>query len=262
LPVSPGPPCSILSASSSPPAADSSDGENDRKSNKTEGDPLRAATGIRPSLHPLTINAVADVLKKRAQKLPELPLRAGSAAPSGDGEDDGETTGGAGVRPIDVALSASQIAADAIAQRQRSCEEGDRGTMMLSPDEEQTFAGRIVGVTMRLQDLETLLDERCAGAGWVSKYGEWDAFGVLPPTATKDGESDGDEQDDGVLDERILSDPLFTMNRAECLLALFLGEVEEPELLQKGRTVPDNSVVDFLDADRKGVVLPPPETSD
>jgi len=45
------------------------------------------------------------------------------------------------------------------------------------------------------------------------------------------------------------------MNRAECLLAIFLEEVEIPQLKKLNETVPDESKIDFLDDDRREVVL-------
>jgi hypothetical protein len=40
-------------------------------------DPLRASTGIRPSLHPTTINAIAEALRLRALEDPNTPLVVG-----------------------------------------------------------------------------------------------------------------------------------------------------------------------------------------
>ena len=219
-------PCQPVSSLFESPSSQSHDTSgNDKKVIK--GDPLRAATGIRPSLHPVTINAIATVLKLRAQNNPEVPLRVS--------EKDG-------VEPIQVALSAGKIAADAIAQRQKT---SSRDGMELEPKEEQTIAGRIVGVAMRLDELEAALLEKCQAATWIGKYNEWDTFGVLKDEKEQEKE----------LFQRILDDPLFCMNRAECLLALFLRNVEEPQLKAKKEEVPDNSLVDFLDEDRSGVLI-------
>lgn len=187
------------------------------------GDPLRAATGIRPSLHPLTINAIATVLQKRNQK--ESKLRVDET----------------GVEALEVALVAGKIATEAIQKRQSQSEEDD---MQLTPEEGQTVAGRIVGVTMRLPELEKMLREKCDNAAWIAKYGEWTTFGVLE-----------DESNIEAVGKQIKMDPLFAMNRAECLLALFLAKVEQPELEGKGAGVPDNSRIDFLDSDRQEVLL-------
>ena len=189
-----------------------------------QGDPLRAATGIRPSLHPLTINAISTVLQKRSTDK-DANLRV---------EDPN-------VENLQVALAAGKIAAEALQKRQDQSKQDD---MQLTYEEGQTVAGRIVGVTMRLPDLESLLYEKCKATSWIAKYGEWPTFGILP-----------DESDAKAVDEQIKMDPLFAMNRAECLLALFLSTVEKPELAAKGASVPDESRVDFLDADRQEVLL-------
>ena len=185
------------------------------------GDPLRAATGIRPSLHPTTINAIAEALKTRASNSPDTPL-----VVEGD------------VQPLDVALSAGKIAATAIEKRQRTS--GQDG-MELTPEEGQTIAGRVVGVVMRFAELEEMLNSKVANVGWIKKYGEWDTFGVL--------------EDESQVQNRIKMDPLFAMSRAECLLALFLDTVEAPQMERIGQSAPGGSGVDFLDADRQEVLL-------
>lgn len=185
------------------------------------GDPLRAATGIRPSLHPTTINAITEALKARAVQDPDTPLVVSDT-----------------VQPLDVALSAGRIAATAIEKRQKASE---RDGMALSPEEGQTIAGRVVGVVMRFDELETLLHSRVSGVDWIEKYNEWATFGVL--------------KDESEIMERIRGDPLFTMCRAECLLALFLDTVEAPQMEKIGQTAAGGSNVDFLDADRQKVLL-------
>ena len=117
--------------------------------------------------------------------------------------------------------------------------------MELTAEEEQTIAGRVLGVVMRLDALEVTLQERVSSVGWIAKYNEWSAFGVLPK----------EETDSTDLDSRIIDDPLFCMNRSECLLALFLKTVEIPQLEKAGKSVPDGSRIDFLDADRSEVLL-------
>ena len=43
------------------------DNNTDGSTKKTTGDTLRASTGIRPSLHPITINCVAEALLLRSR---------------------------------------------------------------------------------------------------------------------------------------------------------------------------------------------------
>ena len=189
-----------------------------------QGDPIRAATGIRPSLYPPTINAISDALKARAIKKEGLYFRA---------SDD--------VKPLEIAITAGKFASDAIAKRQKSSEEDG---MKLTTEEEQTIAGRVLGVIMRFDELESLLHEKVSNVGWIAKYNEWATFGTLK-----------DETGEGAVDSRIKDDPLFCVSRAECLLALFLDTVEIPTLEKVGQTVPDGSKIDFLDADRIEVLV-------
>jgi hypothetical protein len=174
-------------------------GHSDNKSSKSIGDPLREATGIRPSLHPATINALAQALKIRAQNVrnPEKSLIVSEETPA-----------------LEVAMRAGKIAADAIDQRQKS---SNQDGMVLTPEEQQTIAGRVVGVVMRFSELEALLVEKVRATGWIAKFGDWDSFGVL-----------ANEDNLGDVQQRVKDDPLFTMTRAECLLALFLKTVETP----------------------------------
>lgn len=183
------------------------------------GDPVRAATGIRPSLHPVTINAIAEALRQRAK--PSVnPLR--------------------DVAPLEIAQAAGKIAIEAIVQRQKtSAQDG----MQLTPEEERTIAGRVVGVVVRFEELEDVLREKCQSVGWIAKYQEWSSFGLLAQEGPK------------AVDEQIVTDPLFCMNRAECLLALFLSRVEAPSLLKSKQEVPGGSAVDFIEADRLEVLV-------
>jgi hypothetical protein len=225
---------------------------NNSDKSKT-GDPFRAASGNRPSLHPITINAVADALKKRSQQ------QIKTSRSDGDEQDSPQQQKynfsfrtSDTVAPIDVAITAGSIASAAIAKRRQEQDAtNEDARLKLTEKEEQTVAGRILGVIMRLDELEELLWNRVSNADWVSQYDEWTNFGVL--------EAEGQQQQkakrQSVVDQRIVDDPLFCLNRAECLLALFLDTVEAPQLAQAGETVPDNSKIDFIDSDRLEVIL-------
>lgn len=189
-----------------------------------KGDPLREATGIRPSLHPTTINAIAEALKARSIKKPGMEFRVSDT-----------------VQPLQIALTGGKIAAKAITKRKES---SDQDGMQLDPKEEETIAGRVLGVIMRLDELEVTLYEKVSNVGWVAKYDEWASFGVLKT-----------EESNDLVDKRIKDDPLFCMSRAECLLAIFLKTVEIPQLTKVGGEVPDGSKIDFLDEDRSEVLL-------
>lgn len=192
---------------------------------KTIGDPLREATGIRPSLHPTTINALADALRDRARKTDGMNFRTTDT-----------------VTPIEIAMTAGNIAATAIARRQQT---SDQDGMTLTQKEEQTIAGRILGVIVRLDFLEQSLQDKVEDVDWIAKYNDWGTFGTL---STKQNSVEA-------VDQRIKDDPLFAVSRAECLLAIFLHTIESPQLASVGESVPDGSKVDFLDEDRREVLL-------
>ena len=206
---------------------------------KKIGDPLREDNGVRPSIHPTAINAIAEALKARSTQ----SLKSDAST---DDDDMMHFRVTDTVEPLMVMVTAGQFASDAIQKRQESSEEDG---MLLTQGEEQTLAGRIMGVIMRLDDLEDELTERTADVDWVGKYDEWGSFGVL------EGESPENDDKVDAVNAKILDDPLFCMNRAECLLAIFLQNVEIPQLEKLKETVPDGSKIDFLDEDRREVVL-------
>mmetsp|Transcript_30763 Transcript_30763/g.47166 ORF Transcript_30763/g.47166 Transcript_30763/m.47166 type:complete len:283 (+) Transcript_30763:164-1012(+) len=202
------------------------DEKDDEELKIIKGDELREATGIRPSLHPVAINAIAEALKLRATGKEVLTVS----------ED---------VQPLQVAMTAGRIAAEAIERRQTASQQDG---MVLEAEEGQTIAGRVVGVIMRFDELEGMLQNKVKEVEWVAKYDQWNDFGLLNDEPAK-----GSPGDDVRI--RIQDDPLFTMCRAECLLALFLHHVEMPQLTKAGVTVPDGSSIDFLDDDRRMVLL-------
>lgn len=212
------------------------------------GDQLRASTGIRPSLHPTTINAISEALLLRhSNKNSKGPIDVYNL------KDDEE--------PLSVALTAGALASDLLEKRKTSCEADGDTASIPTAEECQTVAGRVVGVVMRMRELEQQLAAKVNAAKWVAKYGEHGSFGVLKSECKRllDEEvSENIEIDAKVekeLTDRIRDDPLFRMCRAECLLAVFLQTVEVPTLLEVGETVAGGSVIDFLDEDRKEVLL-------
>jgi hypothetical protein len=142
------------------------------------------------------------------------------------------------VKPIDVAVASGRLAALALDQRQKASQEDG---MTLDDKEEQTVAGRVVGVVMRLDALERELVEKTQSIEWIKKYNEWSSFGVM--------------EDETTVEDRILKDPLFALTRAECLLAIFLHTVEKPTLEKVGQEVPDGTVINFIDEDRLQVLV-------
>lgn len=213
------------------------------------GDELRASTGIRPSLHPTTINAISEALLLRhSGKNTKGPIDAYNL------KDDEQ--------PLSVALTAGALASDLLEKRKVSCEADGDVASIPTAEECQTVAGRVVGVVMRMRELEQALAARVNTAAWVAKYGEHGSFGVLKSECKRVAASDDfpemieiETKIEKELTDRIRDDPLFRMCRAECLLAIFLQTVEVPKLLEVGETVAGGSTVDFLDEDRKEVLL-------
>lgn len=193
---------------------------------KKIGDPLREANNVRPSLHPLTINIIAEALRVRAKNDTAIPLRILNDSMEG----------------WEITYHAGKLAERAIEQRQEKSKEDG---MKLTKQEASLVGGRVVATVLRLEDLEWELLHRCKQVPWIAKYNEWDNFGIMP-----------DESCIKTLDERILSDPLFTVNRAERLLALFLLNLEGPGVRAAGDTMPDGSHVDFLEEDHYQIMLP------
>ena len=165
---------------------------------------------------------------------------------------------GSPAEPLQIALAAGGIAMAAIDQR-KTAAENDETTDAFTTEEGQVISSRVVGVVLRLQELERTLAERVASAGWVRKYGEEGSFGVLRDEYRLLTEEKANTNSTKALEkqlaEALKSNPLLRMNRAECLLALFLASVEWPRLEALGMNLPGGSTVDFIDAERHEVLL-------
>ena len=224
-----------------------------------KADPFRDSNKVRPSLHPITINILVQVLKLRASSvISNSHKMSNSTLPSTltTEEDDSIWSD----QPLDVVLKVSKIASKAIQQRQQS---STVDQMTFTVEEQQTIAGRVVGVMVRLKPLETLLYTKCANVKYIQKYNEWHTFGLLEPRNLNSIQEDTasssisglDDMEEVEQQQLLCNDPLLLLNRAECLLALFLHTIEIPELQTKNCTVPDQSRIDFLDTDRQEVLL-------
>jgi hypothetical protein len=230
------------------------------------GDPLREANGIRASIHPTAINAIAESLKARAIQI--IRKKSNNNNDDDDEEKDyfrvTDTVG-----PLQVMVTAGQFASNAIQKRQEASVDTNDG-MKMNNREEECVAGRVMGVIMRLDDLENELVERTMDFDWVAKYDEWSSFGVLEDESklilkNESGKSEDDNDKDVMMKkvhEKIIDDPLFCMNRAECLLGIFIQEVEIPQFQKLNETAPDQSRIDFLDTDRLEVIIPPSSISE
>jgi hypothetical protein len=226
----------------------------------------RHATGIRSSLHPTTINCIAEALLLRSSSSNNNNSR--------DEEDENNCRHIAidirnpNNEPLQVALAAGDIATNAILRRSNVTKVNgipNDNSSIFTTEESQLISGRVVGVVMRLHDLEMELVQRVSLVNWVQKYNEESSFGVLVEECQRGGGGDSslsssssmNNNDEMLLAARIRNDPLFRMNRAECLLALFLINVERPRMEAMNMILPGGgSDVDFIDDDRLRVILP------
>ena len=218
-------------------SSNDNDNEEDSSSTqnkKTKGDSIRSKTGIRPSLHPTEINCIAEALMLRSSSSQEVDIDIATST-----------------EPLQVAITAGSIAMNAIDKRNS---DKDDTSEKFTMEESQTISGRVVGVVMRMRELEELLVQKVKGVGWVKRYGEEESFGVLKSECNEDGTNNNKEELDKKVGETIKLNPLFRMNRAECLLCLFLDTVEKPKLQLLGEDVAGGSEVDFIDADRLEVL--------
>ena len=229
-------------------------------------DPYRDQNQIRPSLHPITINIIAQALKLRASA--QVSTASNNNNPSQPPSHNRTTTTTAAVtdrvvwptQPLDVVLTVSALAQTALAQRQHRSREDQ---MILTLPEQQTIAGRVVGVMVRIQYFEQTLIQKCINVPYIWKYNEWHTYGLVRPDENDTNDARPQQQQQQVQlsfgnnnnNNNDNIDPLLLLNRAECCLALFIQTVEIPELQRKNATVPDESRIDFLDADRYQVLV-------
>ena len=192
---------------------------------KTENKPAEdEESKTRKSLHPMTIDIIAEILRVRAQNDTNTPIRF-----------------------INDSIEGWEILAQATKVAEQIVEPALRQGF-LEPEEASLIGGRVVAVVMRLEDLEWELEHRCKQEPWIAEQSLWDSFGVLP-----------DESCIRTLDERILKDDDFTIKRAERLLAIFLLNLEGPGVKAAGDRLLDGSVVDFLAKNHYEIMMPSKE---
>jgi hypothetical protein len=121
-------------------------------------------------------------------------------------------------------------------------------------EESNVISGRVVGVVMRMRELEHQLRSKVGKADYVWKYGEEMNYGLLKQECNVDTIQLNHELEK-TLGDNLKMNPLLRMNRAECLLALFIETVEKPKLEMVGEEVPGGSLVDFIDGDRLEVLF-------
>jgi hypothetical protein len=164
------------------------------------------------------------------------------------------------ITPLQVAISAGQLAWTTIENRNKSQRLSKDGPSQddashhfdtegtFTPEEAQVISGRVVGVVLRMTQLESMLVQQLQKSPWVSKYKEYDIFGVTVAECCS-GDLD-------VACQSLIHNPLLRMCRAECLLALFIHHIEIPGLKKAGvEQITGGSEIDFIDQERLAVLL-------
>lgn len=202
------------------------------KENKAEQAELRedvdktAEKSDRPSLHPITIDAIEEAFRLRALNSTTSPLRLIDAQ----------------TEWYEVQYSIVSFADRFLEKYTKPSSKSDGELLqMWTAEELQTIGGRIVGVLMRLDDLEWEWNNRISTSSLGEAPGEmWKTtLGLYP---------DNIEQNClRTLDNALLEEVEFARARAERMLALFLLNIEGPGLKASGDEVPGGSHPDFIE---------------
>jgi hypothetical protein len=195
--------------------------EGSKQSPSDTTDP-RYATGIRSSLHPTTINCIAEALL----------LRSSNNNSRNEDENNNRRHTAIDIRnpnnePLQVAIAAGNIATTAILRRSNVTKiDGipNDNSSIFTTEESQLISGRVVGVVMRMHNLEMELVQRVSLVHWVQKYNEEASFGVLVEECqrVKGGDSSlsssssMNNDDEMLLAARIRTDPLFRIIFNQC----------------------------------------------
>jgi len=187
----------------------------------------------RPSLHPITIDAIEDAFRLRAQNSTTSPLRLI------DGNMEWFEVQYSIVKFADRFLEKYAKVSSSSKSNNNESEDEFR----LTEEELQTIGGRIVGVLMRLDDLEWEWNHRIT----TSSLAEADAntwkttIGLHPENV--------EQNCFRTIDEALMEEKDFARTRAERMLALFLLNIEGPGLEASGNRVPGGSHPDFMEYD-------------
>jgi len=225
---------------------------DDHNKKLRHGDALRSQTGIRPSLYPTTINAISQAILLYHQPSLDstLPMKVSLNI----------TT------PLQVAIAAGTLAWKAIEQRRNVAastsslfhdyENLDHidTESMFTEQEAQVISGRVVGVVLRMSQLESLLIGQVQKSSWIYKYNEYHIFGVCKDEYGRNNNTTT-TQEETIQDRNSLlfiQDPLLRMCRAECLLALFIHGIEILSLRKAGvlEISGGSNCIDFIDQER------------
>ena len=181
-------------------------------------------------LHPSTIAAISNGLYIRLQTNPKMPLRY---------IDNGS------MEEWEVTLTAGKIAQEAAEKYQQKHNLNPKEN---EADEEllQVMAGRVVAVLVRLDELEDELLKRCGNSNDGISEEQCISLGI--PIKELNAYQSSSEDTAEIIDSICLFDTGIRDNRAKCLLAMFLHDIEGPGLRKNNVKIPCMNV-DFLDED-------------
>lgn len=203
----------------------------------------------RPSLHPIAIDAIEEAFRLRSQNSTTSPLRIIDQQ----------------MEWFEVQYSIVKYADRFLEKftkpsRRSKSSKDDELLNQWTAEELQTVGGRIVGVLMRLDDLEWEWNHRIT----TSSLGETDHPDMIPDDLWKTTlglHPDNVEQKCFLtVDTALTEEKEFARARAERMLALFLMNIESPGLEASGDKVPGGSYPDFIeDAVQLELMMPKPK---
>lgn len=191
------------------------------------------------SLHPVTIDAIADAFRVRAQNITTSPLRLLDS----------------NMEWFDVQYSIMKFAERFLEKCTKDNKNNEEPKW--TEEELQTIGGRIVGVLIRLDDLEWEWNHRVSTSTLCKPespdmipYNQWKSTLGLHPDNVE-------QRCIKTLDMALLEENDFARTRAEKMLALFLLNIEGPGMKASGNKAPDDSEVDFIqDSTQLNLMMP------
>ena len=195
------------------------DASTDSSETKTSADDTATNSEelpVRPSLHPITIDAIEEGLRLRSQYSTTSPFRIVNDK----------------TEWYEVQYTIASFAERFLEKHSESSSE------QWTDEELQTIGGRIAGVLMRLDDLEWEWNNRVCSS----------TLSSIDPSLWKStlGLYPENEKCTRTVDQALLNDKEFARARAEKMLALFLCLLEGPGLLAAGESLPGGSFPSFI----------------
>ena len=211
-------------------ANDSSDDFHSVKENSVENVETTVEEKAPPSqsLHPVTIDAIEEAFRLRAQNMTLSPLRLLDS----------------NMEFFEVQYSIMKFADRFLEKYTKGSKNNETPTW--TEAELQTIGGRIVGVLIRLDDLEWEWNHRVSTSTIgqpespdMIPYNQWKTILGLHPKNIE-------QRCIKTLDMALLEENDFARARAERMLALFLLNIEKPGMKASGNEAPGGSEVNFI----------------